>query len=148
MSMFTLAIPFDHFQLALIHGPNIPDSYAILLFTASDFTFTIRHIHNWALFLIWLSLFIPSGAISMLFSSGIMDHTNLGVHLLVSYLFAFLYNLWGSQGKNAEVVYHSLLQWTTFCQNSPPWPVHLGWPYMAWLIISLSYTKLGSMWSF
>ena len=27
---------FDHFQFALIHGPNIPGSYAILLFTASD----------------------------------------------------------------------------------------------------------------
>ena len=25
-----------------------------------------------------------------------------------------------SQGKNTEVVCHSLLQWTTFCQNSPP----------------------------
>ena len=31
------------------------------------------------------------------------------------------------------MVCHSLLQWTTFCQNSPPWPVHLGWPSMAWL---------------
>ena len=28
---------FDHFQFALIYGPIIPDSYAILLFTASDF---------------------------------------------------------------------------------------------------------------
>ena len=27
---------FDHFQFALIHGPDIPGSYAILLFTASD----------------------------------------------------------------------------------------------------------------
>ena len=26
----------------------------------------------------------------------------------------------GSQGKDTEVVHHSLLQWTTFCQNSPP----------------------------
>ena len=34
MSVFTLAISFDHFQFALIHGPNIPSSYAILLFTA------------------------------------------------------------------------------------------------------------------
>ena len=34
-----------------------------------------------------------------------------------------------SQGKNTEVVCHSLLQWTTFYQNSPPWPVRLGWPY-------------------
>ena len=29
--------------------------------------------------------------------------------------------------------WHSLLQWTTFCQTSPPWPVRLGWPHMAWL---------------
>ena len=36
---------------------------------------------------------------------------------------------------------------TTFCQNSPPWPVSLGWPYMAWLIVSLSLTRLWSMWS-
>ena len=36
MSTFTLAISFDHFQFALIHGPGIPGSYAILLFTASD----------------------------------------------------------------------------------------------------------------
>ena len=25
------------------------------------------------------------------------------------------YCSWGSQGKNIEVVYHFLLQWTTFC---------------------------------
>ena len=42
---------------------------------------------------------------------------------------------------------HSLLQWTTFYQNSPPWPICLGWPYMAWLIVSLSKTRLWSMWS-
>ena len=42
---------------------------------------------------------------------------------------------------------HSLLQWTTFCQNSPLWPVHLGWPYRIWLIVSLSYRRLWSMWS-
>ena len=36
-------------------------------------------------------------------------------------------------GKNTEVVCHSLLQWTTFCQTSPPRPVRLGWPHMAWL---------------
>ena len=28
--------------------------------------------------------------------------------------------------------------WTTFCQNSPPRPIHLRWPYMAWL----SFTEL------
>ena len=45
----------------------------------------------------------------------------------------FSYCSWGSQGKNAEVVCHPLLQWITFCQTSPPWPVHLGWPHTAWL---------------
>ena len=23
--------------------------------------------------------------------------------------------------------------WTTFCQTSPPWPAHLGWPHTEWL---------------
>ena len=66
-------------------------------------------------------------------------HIKRGVHLSVSYLSAFSYCSRGSQGKNTEVVCHSLLQWTTFCQNSPPWPICLGWPYMAWLILSLSW---------
>ena len=45
------------------------------------------------------------------------------------------------------MVCHSLLQWTTFCQNSPPWPICLGRPYTAWLIVSLRQTRLWSMWS-
>ena len=68
-----------------------------------------------------------------------------GVHLSVTYLFAVLYCSWNSQGKNTEVVCHSLLHWTTFCKNSPPWPSHRGWPYTAWLIVSLSGTRLWSM---
>ena len=58
-------------EFALIHGPNIPGSYAILLFTASDFNSIISHIHNWVLLLLWLCLFILSGVISVLFSSSI-----------------------------------------------------------------------------
>ena len=58
---------------------------------------------------------------------------DLGSSSFSSYLFAFSYCSWGSQGKNTEVVCHSLLQWITFCQTSPPWPVHLGWPHAAWL---------------
>ena len=61
----------------------------------------------------------------------------------VSYLFAFSYCSWGSQGKNTEVVCHSLLQWTTFCEISPPWPSHLGWRHMAWL----SFTEFDKLWS-
>ena len=54
----------------------------------------------------------------------------------MSYLFAFSYCSWGSQGKNTEVVCHSLLQWTIFCQLSPPWPVGLGSPHLAWLSLT------------
>ena len=76
------------------------------------------------------------------FSTDLQKHTGhlltWGIHLSVSYHFAFSCCSWGSQGKNTEVLCHSLLQWTTFCQTSPPWPVHLGWPHTAWL----SFTDL------
>ena len=36
----------DHFQFALIHGPNIPGSYAILLFTTLDLASITSHVHN------------------------------------------------------------------------------------------------------
>ena len=60
------------------------------------------------LFLLWLRLFIPSGVISPLISSSILG--TWGVPLSVSYHFAFSYGSWGSQGKNTEVVCHSLPQ--------------------------------------
>ena len=63
---------FDYFQFALIHEPNIPGSYAILLFTALDFTSITSHIHNWVLFLLWVHRFILSGVISPLISSSIL----------------------------------------------------------------------------
>ena len=64
--------------------------------------------------------------------------TDWGSFLSVSYHLAFSYCSWGSQGKNTEVVYHSLLQGTTFCQTFPPWPTLLGWPHRAWI----SFIKL------
>ena len=63
------------------------------------------------------------------------------------FFFCLSHCSWGSQGKNTEVFYHSLFQWTTFYQNSPPWPVCLRWPCTAWFIASLSYTRLWSTWS-
>ena len=80
----------------------------------------------------FLELFLHSSPVAYWIS------TNLGISSFSVYLFAFLYCSWGSQGQNTEVVCHSLLQWTTFCQNCPPWPVCLGWPHTAWLIVSLS----------
>ena len=70
----------------------------------------------------------------------------------VSYLFRVIQIvlfIWfmGFSSKNTEVVCHSILQWTIPCQSPPPWPICFEWPYTAWLIASLSLTRLWSMWS-
>ena len=63
----------------------------------------------------------------MLFSSSILGTYGPGEFIFqCDIFFAFSYCSWGSQSKNTKVVCHSLLQWTTFCQNSPPWPKYLG----------------------
>ena len=126
MSVFTLAI--SCLTTSNYHGHNIPGSYAILFIIASDFTAITSHIHNWVLFSFWFYLFIFSRVISPLISNSIFGTYWPGefIFLSVSYLFAFSYCSWCSQGKNTEVVCHSLLQWTTFCKNSAPWPV----PYL------------------
>ena len=59
--------------------------------------------------------------------------TDLGSSSFSILSFCLSYCSWGSQGKNTEVVCHSLLQWTTFCQTSPPWLAYPGWPHTAWL---------------
>ena len=61
-----------NFQFALIYGPDIPGSYAILLFIASDLASITSHIHNWVLFLLWLHPSVLSGVISPLISSSIL----------------------------------------------------------------------------
>ena len=49
-------------QFTLIHRPNTSDFYAILFFTALEFTFTDRHIHNKISFLHWPSCFGPAAS--------------------------------------------------------------------------------------
>ena len=66
--------------------------------------------------------------------------TNLGSSSFSVLFFAFSYCSRSSQGKNTEVVCHFLLQWTTFCQNSPPWPVHLGCGIFLSIFIRCLYT--------
>ena len=102
---------FDHFQFTLIHGPDIPDSSVKQFFPAPGFPSVTSHIHNHnrPLFLLWLCLLIVSGVVSPLTSVPYWAPTSLGL-TSVSYLFVFLRCSWGSQSKNAEVVYHSLLQ--------------------------------------
>ena len=70
--MFTLAISC----LTTSNLPWFMDltflTYAILLFTASDFNSITSHIHNLVVFLLWLCLCILSGVISPLISSSIL----------------------------------------------------------------------------
>ena len=70
--------PFRPFPVYLDHGANIPDSYAILLFTALDLDSITSHIHNWMLFLLWLCLFILSRVISPLISSSLLGTCHPG----------------------------------------------------------------------
>ena len=86
---------FDHFQFALIHGPNIPGSYAILLFTASDFTSITNHILNWVLFLLWLHPFILSEVISPLLSSSILGTYRPGEFIFQCHTFLPFHSVHG-----------------------------------------------------
>ena len=139
MLTFTLAIPFDHFKFALIHGPDIPGSYAILLFISTGPCFYHQtHPQLGIGFAVAPSLHSFWSYFSADLQQYIGHLPTWGVPLSVSYHFAFLYCSWGSQGKNTLVACHSLLQWTTFCQTSPTWPSRLGWPHTAWL----SFTEL------
>ena len=84
----------------------------------SDFSSITSHIHNCVLFLLWLHLFILSRVITSLIYSSI-----LGTYWSCKLIFQcpiFLNSCcsWGFRRKNTEVVCHSLLQWTTFCQSS------------------------------
>ena len=141
---------FDHFQFTLIHGPKIPGSCAILFFIASDFTSITNHIRNWALFLLSLHIPILSRVVSALFTSSISDTYWPGEFIFQWPIFLPFHTVHDLL-KARILKWFAFLQWTTFCQNSPLWPVHLSWLWTARLIVSLSYaspfsmTKLWSM---
>ena len=117
----------------------------MFLFTASDVVSITSFIHNWVLFLLWLCLFFlelflhwspvaywaPTNLESSSFSV-------LSFCLFILFMAFSRQEYWSGLPFPAPV--------TTFCQNSPPWPVHLGWCNTAWLIVSLSWTRLWSMW--
>ena len=86
-----------------------------------------------------LRLFILSGA-SPLISSSILGTYRPGEFIFQCPIFLPSYCSWGSQGKNTEVVCHSLLQWTTFCQSSSL--LHLG--NLPWLTPINSHYPLPS----
>jgi len=80
----------------------------------------------------FLELFLHS------FPVAYWTHTNLGGSSFSVLSFCLFILFMGFSRQKYWSGFPTLLQWTMFCQNSPPWPVHLVWPYMAWLIVSLS----------
>ena len=127
-------------NFTLIHRPNIPVSYAILFFAASDFTFITRHIHKCSTFLLWPSCFILPGTISgspLLFPTSILDTFQPGGLIFWCHIFLSFYTV--HEVLTASIL--GCLLWIMFCQNSPLWPICLGWPYMAWFIASSSYAS-------
>ena len=140
MSMFSLDIYFDHIQFALIHGPNITGSYAILLFRSLDLASITSHIHSWVLFLLWLHPFIHCGVISPLISSSILGTYWPGE-------FFFQYSIILPFHTVHGVLKAKILKWFAIPFSSEPHSVRsllcdpfvLGGPLMAWL----SFTELG-----
>ena len=136
---FLLVFYLPQSKIICLHDPALHISQAsFLLLFLSPYSSITSHTHNWVLLLLWFCLFILSEVILPLISSSMLCIYRSGEVIFRVLSFYPSYCSWGSQGKNTEVVCHSLLQWTTFSQSSPPWPIHLGWPYAAWLIVSLS----------
>ena len=124
MLMFTLAILFDHFQFALIHGPNIPGSCAVLLFTALEFTSITSHIHNWVFFSLWLCLFILSGAISSLLSRSVLGTSRPGECIFQRHIFLSFHTVHGV--LKARVVKQFDIPFSGGWSKSPPVPQAFG----------------------
>ena len=50
---------------------------------------------------------------------------------------------WVLKARILRWFFPSLLQWTTFCDNCPPWPIHLGYP----TCMAHSFIELDHLWS-
>ena len=139
ISMFTCRILLDHFRFALIHGPNIPGSYVILLFISLDITSITSHFHNCLLFLLWLCLFILSGVISPLFSSSILGTYWPGDFIFQCHIFLLFHSFHG-------VLKARILKWFAISFSSGPHfvrtlhhdPSILGGPTQHGSLVSLS----------
>ena len=84
-------------------------------------------------FLLWLHPFILSGVISSLISSSILGTYWSGEFLFQHPIILPFVLFMGFLRQEYWSGLPFLLQWTTFCQTSPAWPGHLGWPHTAWL---------------
>ena len=91
----------------------IPGSYAILLFTASNFASITSHIHSWVLFLLWLRLFIICGVISLLISSSILGTYQPGEFVFQCPIFLPFHTVYG-------VLKARILKWFVIPFSSGP----------------------------
>ena len=111
---------FDHFQFSLIHGRNIPGSYAMLLFTASNLASITSPTHNWVLFLLWLLSCILCGVISPLTSSSILGTYQPGEFIFQCPNFLPFHTV-------HRVLKARILKWFAIPFSSGPhsvWPLH------------------------
>ena len=126
--MFTLVI-----SIALFCGPNIPGSYVILLFIASNLASITSPIHNWVVFLLWLHPFILLELFLHWSPVAYWAPTDLGSSSfsVLSFCLFILFMGFSRQEYWSGLPFPS--PGTTFCQTSPPWPDSLRWPHTAWL---------------
>ena len=120
------------------------------------------HIHNWVLFLLWsipsffLELFLHWSPVAYWAPTdpGSSSFSILSFCFFILFMgfsrqeywsglpFPFQWTTFNvciqwnlySLGRNTGVGCHALLQWTTFCQTSPPWPARLGLPHRHGLV--------------
>ena len=103
------------------------------------------HLHNWVLFLLWLHLFIISGAISLLFSSSILGIYRPGEFIFQCHMFFTFHNV-------HRILKARILKWFVIPFSSGPCSVRtlhhdpsvLGGPTRHGVI---SLTRLWSVWS-
>ena len=122
-----LPSPVWPLPICLDHGPNIPGSYAILLFTASDLASITSHIHKWALFLLWLHPFILSGVISPLMAPvaywaptdlGSSSFSFLSFCLLILFMGFSRQEYWSGPFTSGP---HSISTLSTSCEELTHW---------------------------
>ena len=154
--MFTLAISclttsnLPWFMDLTFQIPMLHCSLQHQTLLPSPVTFTTGFFCLFVLFFFWYCFCFGSISsfflvISPLISSSIWGTYRPGEFIFQCPIFLPFHTVNGAL-KAKILVCRSLLEWNMFYQNSPPWPVCLGWPYMAWLIVSLNWTRLWSMW--
>ena len=144
MSTFTLTICCLT-AIHLIHGPNIPGSYAVLFFTADllspDTTTTGHHFHFGSAFSLFLEPFLHTSL-----QKHIRHLLTSWAHLSLSYVFSF-HTIHGV--LKARMLTWLAILFSRDCVLSElhPWPICFRWPYTAWLIVWVTQS-CDSMWSF